>query len=138
MKHVIQVSDGDKFEFLLATMDRKRMQAWLNALNESLSYIANGTSHVRELLKRKNNEYDRNFHSRRLKECEKYFILFNEVMKERKSEKNGRKIHIEEKFFQLKSVNTERDKIKAIFLDLDKNGNGVLEIDEFCLALQKF
>lgn len=139
MKHVIQVSDGGKFECLLATMERKRMQAWLNALNESLSYFANGTSPVRELLRRKNDEYDKEFHSRRLKECEKSFILFDEEMKERKSEKeNSRKIHIEEKSFQLKSVNTERDKIKAIFLDLDKNGNGVLEIDEFCLALQKF
>lgn len=57
-------------------------------------------------------------------------------MKERKFEKeNGRKIYIEEKFFQLKLVNIERDKIKVIFFDLDKNGNGVLEIDEFCFVL---
>nr|XP_034331665.1 uncharacterized calcium-binding protein B0563.7-like [Crassostrea gigas] len=60
-------------------------------------------------------------------------------MKQRKSEKeNGRNINIEEKSIQLKSVNTDRDKIKATFLDVDKNGNGVLEIDEFCLAMQNF
>ncbi|XP_052711696.1 uncharacterized protein LOC128186004 [Crassostrea angulata] len=69
----------------------------------------------------------------------KIFYPLNEEMKQRKSEKeNGRNIHIEEKSFQLKSVNTDRDKIKAIFLDVDKNGNGVLEIDEFCLAMQNF
>lgn len=108
-------------------------------MNESFSYLANGTSPVRELLKRKNEEYDKTFHSRRLKECERSFILFNEEMKQRKSEKeNGRNIHIEEKSIQLKSVNTDRDKIKAISLDVDKNGNGVLEIDEFCLAMQNF
>lgn len=139
MNHVIQVSDGGKFECLLATMENKRMQTWLRALNKSLSYLVNGTSPVRELLKGENKEQDRNFEGRRLKECKKSFIMFNKEMKERKSEKeNGRTIHNEEKSFQLKSVNTERDKIKAIFLDLDKNGNGVLEISEFCLALQHF
>lgn len=139
MNHVIQVSDGGKFECLLATMENKRMQTWLRALNKSLTYLVNDTSPVRELLKGENKEQDRNFEGRRLKECEKSFIMFNEEMKERKSEKeNGRTIHNKEKSFQLKSVNTERDKIKAIFLDLDKNGNGVLEISEFCLALQHF
>ena len=36
---------------------------------------------------------------------------------------------------RLNSVNTEKDKIEVVFLHIDKNGNGTLELEEFRRAL---
>lgn len=140
MTHIIHISHSPVFEFHFATLSENAMDLWLQGFNDSLKYCIENTSPIQLILK--NHDNSKEAPQFCLKERENSFLKFKNEKVERKSAMI-RGISVAEKkatnkcLLRLNSLSTERKKIKCVFLDFDKDGDGYLEKKEFCLALKK-
>ncbi|XP_048751565.2 uncharacterized protein LOC125663313 [Ostrea edulis] len=143
MKPVIHLSNSEGFECHIATEEEKEMNLWISALNDALKHYKNDTSPLYTILKAHGPKHSESINANRSREREKSFILSttkrNERKKEKEREKNESQTNVNKgNLLRLNSVNSEREKIKAVFLELDENGNGYLDESEFSSALKEF
>ena len=126
VKHVINVSN-DVLECLIAVTNAQEITLWLQALHQSLDHSLGYNSHIQYTLKTARNAPKR---------LELSFMQYEND----KEGRNKSKIEKHSKMHdicvhRLNSVNTEKEKIEVVFLNIDKNGNGTLEFEEFRRAL---
>ena len=140
---VISVSNAPVFECLIAAINKEDREPWLHGLNQSLKHYLNDTSPTQLVLSEQpldvvdakaNNEF--------MIKREKSFRQYKTAKEERKKLKKAENLEVHETvrkgcLLRLNSVNTEREKIKNVFLDFDKDGNGYLEKKEFEMALKE-
>ncbi|XP_062617037.1 uncharacterized protein LOC134278762 [Saccostrea cucullata] len=143
MTNVIHVTNATLYECHFATVGENEMHSWLNAFTESVKQYREGTSPVHTLLKRQNCRQPETVSSPHIIAREKSFIRSVSERSVRKNAKDDGKSVSKQNISQrcllrLNSVNTEKEKIKAVFLELDKNGNGYLEEREFAMTLKEF
>lgn len=127
------------FHCHFAPMSVNATELWLKAFDESLKYYIEDTSAIQSILNADGQEKDT---VSCLKEREKSFRRYKTQKIERKNAKtrgfDESQIQVINSYLlRSNTVNTERKKIKAVFLEFDKNGNGCLEKQEFCLALKE-
>ncbi|XP_056022748.1 uncharacterized protein LOC130055156 [Ostrea edulis] len=142
MKPLIHVSNSYSFECHITTEEENEINSWISALNDSLKHCKSGTSPLYTILKAQSPKHSTSSNVNRSREREKSFILSAVKRKERKDMKEREKNESQTKvnrgcFLRMNSVNTEREKIKAVFLGLDKNGKGYLNETEFSSALRE-
>lgn len=130
------------FHCHFATMSVNAVELWLKAFDESLRNYLEDTSAIHLILNADIQDDIEEAATSCFKEREKSFKRFKTLRIERKSKKikgfdESQKHTINSFLLRSNSANTNRKKIKAVFLEFDKDGNGFLEKQEFCLALKE-
>ncbi|XP_062605657.1 uncharacterized protein LOC134267471 [Saccostrea cucullata] len=143
MKHVIHVSQAPIFECYFAATDDNEVEQWLAAMKESLKYCTEDISPVQLILKKTSSKDSEDSLNQRAKTREKSFVRSKTRKIERKKEKQKGKMNpnVKKSLYRLQSKDNEnntKDKIKAVFLELDHDGNGYLDEKEFSVALKQF
>ena len=134
--HAIRISNVPVFECLIAVGNRNGMELWLDSLEKSMKHYFEDTTPIQIIF----SEHTDTLAAPCLFKREESFMQYQiekEKNKNSKREESSRLPEIENEN-SLNSVSTEKEKIKAVFLDYDKDGNGFLEKKEFEVALKEF
>ena len=143
MAHIISVSNAPVFECLIAVTNKEDRESWFHGFNQSLKHYLNDTSPTQLVLSEQPLDIvDAKANNNLMIKREKSFMQYKTEKEERKKLKKVENFEVHETvrkgcLLRLNSVNTEREKIKNVFLDFDKDGNGYLEKKEFENALKE-
>ena len=132
------------FKCLIAAINKDDREPCLHELNQSLKHYLNDTSPTQLVLSENPLDViDAKANNDLMIKRKKSFMQYGTTEKEEgKKLKKAENVKVQKTvrkgcFIRLNSVNTEREQIKNVFLDLDKDGNGYLEKREFEMALKE-